>query len=606
MARLMLSRKSQKTRCSAGPSPSQRLLQRPVGYHAAMPEHHETADPPSTPPHQRFRWLKRFLVLGLICFVLLLGLRLIWGHVMQSRLDQAIADIQAKGEPILFADLQNEPIPNADNGAWHLMQALQNWPSIPGQPGVNIHDTDWYIEGEEAGYTDPITDNAAYLQSCEPVLDTIRRGVAMQRSRWFNGPMPTDYNTFNNNFNHLGDTRRLARLMDDASRRAFDDGDPALGFEILLLIGQHGDQVGSQRLSIIDALVMISIHAMSYDYTSEHLAQLTDRQVRQPATRAALIALRDWLVDEGDSRQAFIECLVANRWSTHQYVRGIRDGNIPVQFWLSSGFGRLIIETPGLSFALRPMIDKSHAYALNLESEGIATFKASDNLRAMSDPSEPTFEETYEARPWLYPMFEELFFSDAVYRTYFRQLATRRMTAAAIAIRLYQADHGKRPDSLEALAPDYLASVPTDPYIGDQPIGYKPKGVVPKTEYEAGIEYASPISEEVRQALPSQPNPLLYCVGHDFQDNNGVLIVDDYDGTLQDYTSGGPGEDHWLLLVPEPEPVQALIDRYEDTYGLIDPWLDPLEGGEDEVEEQGDAGEDAEDEQPQPEPSEGQ
>lgn len=573
-----------------------------------MPQTTTSTSNPQTPHPKHFWWLKRLMIAGFVIAVLLVGLRLVWGQVMQSRLDQAIADIQVKGEPIHYADLVSEEIPDAENGAWHLMQALQNWPSVPGQPGVTIHDTNWYIEGEEAGFTDPITDNAAYLATCEPALDTIRKAVAMDQARWFSGPMPTDYTAFYNTISsQLGNTRQLARLMEDSSRRALENDDPALSFEILHLIGKHGDKVGQQRLDLIDALVMISIHAMTYAYTGEHLATLSDEQVRDPATRQALIALRDWLNDEAHARETFLQTLIANRWGTHQYVLGIRDGTLTPHVWLiGSGYGRLLTETPGLSFVLEPMIDKAHTDALTLQNESIETFKITDNLRAMSDPNEPDFEAIYEARPWLYPMFEELFFSGAGYRTYFRQLATRRMTAAAIAVRLYQADHGERPASLEQLVPNYLTQVPMDPYVGDQPVGYKPEGVVPKTEYELGIDYASPVSEEVRKALPSQPLPLLYCLGDDFQDNGGAMLVNDHDGTLEWHQFGEEGQDHWLLLVPEPEPVQALIDHYEDIYGTVDPWLDPLDGGEDEVDQEQDPGDHAEDEHAQPEPAEGQ
>eukprot|EP00752_Nemacystus_decipiens_P013957 g12393.t1 len=559
------------------------------------------------PAIKRFCWLKRLSLLFVLLLLLVVGLRLIWGHRVQSRLDEAIADIQAQGEPILFADLQSAEIPDSENAARYLMDALQNWPSVPGQPGVNIHDTTWYIEGEDySKLPDPITDHAAYLVSCKPVLDSIRKAVALDQARWFTGPMPIDYLSFTSRTTgQLGNTRRLARLMDDASRRAFKAGDPALCFEILHLIGRHGDKVGQQTLSLIDALVMISIHAMTYDYTGEHLAKLTDEQARQPDTRQALIAMRDWLLDETDSRQAFLESLIANRWGTHQYVLGIRDGSMPVQLWMGSGYGRLISETPGLSLLLNPLLTKAHTDVIDLDTNSIETFKATDNLRDSSaSPDETTLEALYEAQPWLYPMFEELFISDAAYRTYYRQLSTRRMTATAIAIRLYQADHGERPETLEKLLPEYLAQVPMDPYIGDQPIGYSPGGVIPKTEYELGREHTSPASKEVLTALPRNPLPLLYCVGHDFIDNRGALAINEYDGTLEYYNGSDEGQDHWYLLVPELEESETLIDLNASEFDWDEDFLSPLDGGEDEVEEQSDPGYQPKDEQPQAQPTE--
>jgi hypothetical protein len=58
-------------------------------------------------------------------------------------------------------------------------------------------------------------------------------------------------------------------------------------------------------------------------------------------------------------------------------------------------------------------------------------------------------------------------------------LATARMTQLFIALRCYQLEHGKLPDSLDDLAPEYLPAVPTDPFTG-RPFGYEPTGERPR------------------------------------------------------------------------------------------------------------------------------
>lgn len=47
---------------------------------------------------------------------------------------------------------------------------------------------------------------------------------------------------------------------------------------------------------------------------------------------------------------------------------------------------------------------------------------------------------------------------------HFPALAKRRMAATALAIRLCELDHGRRPEALAALVPDYLPAVPDDPF----------------------------------------------------------------------------------------------------------------------------------------------
>ena len=68
------------------------------------------------------------------------------------------------------------------------------------------------------------------------------------------------------------------------------------------------------------------------------------------------------------------------------------------------------------------------------------------------------------------------------------------MAATALAIRLYELDHSRRPETLAQLVPDYLPAVPKDPFIDNlQPIRY----------------------------LPNTEPPVLYSVGYDAIDCGG-------------------------------------------------------------------------------------
>lgn len=82
-------------------------------------------------------------------------------------------------------------------------------------------------------------------------------------------------------------------------------------------------------------------------------------------------------------------------------------------------------------------------------------------------------------------------------RLYFTVLANRRMSAVALALRLYAADHGgKRPATLDALVQEkYLPAVPEDPLSDSHAIQY----------------------------LPDDARPRLYSVGADGQDDGGSI-----------------------------------------------------------------------------------
>ncbi|MBU0617202.1 MAG: hypothetical protein KKI02_05760, partial [Planctomycetes bacterium] len=92
----------------------------------------------------------------------------------------------------------------------------------------------------------------------------------------------------------------------------------------------------------------------------------------------------------------------------------------------------------------------------------------------------------------------------------FRVIGERRMAATALAIRLYELDHGHRPLTLTDLVPGYLPAVPRDPFATDgRTVGY----------------------------LPDAPKPILYCVGLDGVDDGGEYVLrssGSVDGDLKD------------------------------------------------------------------------
>jgi hypothetical protein len=84
---------------------------------------------------------------------------------------------------------------------------------------------------------------------------------------------------------------------------------------------------------------------------------------------------------------------------------------------------------------------------------------------------------------------------------HYRALTERRLAATCLAARLYAADHdGRYPNSLDELVPDYLPSVPADPFAaGGKRLGY------------------------VNEAVDAK-DPRVYGVGENGVDNGGVEI----------------------------------------------------------------------------------
>jgi hypothetical protein len=124
---------------------------------------------------------------------------------------------------------------------------------------------------------------------------------------------------------------------------------------------------------------------------------------------------------------------------------------------------------------------------------------------------------------------------------YLRQLARRRMAAVALAMRLYEVDHGHWPAKLENLVPKYLPAVPDDPFL--------PAGT-------GKIRY-----------LPSAKPPRLYSVGDNQTDEGGDYCSDPNDPAS---SSDLEKQDHIFFLKDKP-PAPRAAQVYEPQNSVENP-----------------------------------
>jgi hypothetical protein len=247
------------------------------------------------------------------------------------------------------------------------------------------------------------------------------------------------------------------------------------------------------------------------------------RRVRQ------LIAL---LLDERDRREKFRQAIGFERTCVMDTFECIATAKLPPGFLSMPG--------PGL---LKPILP---AWRISC----IAVARRFDALVAALH--EPTYFVAKQRMPrvrlakssigWVFDrisVFLEPDFSEAV-RMHYHGLALRRLAATALAMRLFEIDCGRPPESLEELVPDYLTSVPLDPMDGEgRTIGY----------------------------LRTEDLPRLYSVGSDGIDEGGRI----------DWTSGYPEsprhEEIVFFLTGRPRPLR--IDLYSILLNLNEPLAAP-------------------------------
>lgn len=513
-----------------------------------------TPMPPAAPAAQpvppRYRWLKRFALLALLGLALLLAARLAWGQVWKSRFDDRLQAIRDRGEPIDLADFNPPPIDDADNAAVYLQQALQAWPTIPGDSRV-ITDHEWYSQYDDQNpVPDPIPDNAAYLAACEPALALLEQAADASVCDWGHTYTSPLVNTLLGS--QMGEMRRLAWLMDDAAQRAIDANQPALAWRMTSRVYTLSEAFQSPPVLAIEHLVGLTLRAVAFGMIEIHLPALTSAKA-DSAEINELRRLLNELQDEDAIRHAHHQAYLFERIFIQDTVSAVIDGRLPLSALSYSS-------TPPTTFDAvsdwlrKPLIFRDGCLSLEHLSD-VAEAAATGTIAGFDemDVHLTTLHEDFDKRPWLYPLADDMLSN--VSGPHFKYLTNQRLARAAVALKLYAFDRGQPAATLDQLVPDYLAAVPTDPMDPDGgPIRYRPQGA--KLVF---VEHHWLTDEQVR-ALESNPPPIVYSVGDNRADDGGVLVIDQ-DGVPHDtarYRTDDYGygpTDHWFLLTAAPDPV---------------------------------------------------
>jgi hypothetical protein len=129
----------------------------------------------------------------------------------------------------------------------------------------------------------------------------------------------------------------------------------------------------------------------------------------------------------------------------------------------------------------------------------------------------------------------------------------RRALVQIIAIRIWQLKHdGQFPERLDALVPDELPSLPSDPY-SDRPFGYVPAGGAGVLPLQTALSGAVVVSDS-GLTPPAKGSWLLYSVGPDRQDDGGTSNSKTF-----------PGRDLVFVIPPVAKTEEAGKDKAEST-----------------------------------------
>lgn len=418
------------------------------------------------------------------------GLWLWWDWRADRDLRLTIDALRARGQPVTLEDFQPSRLPARNNAAVLLRQAiLQARQRAQADELLDAYDFRPSRIRRHGAHV------ARLLAALAPVFDAVKRTRGMKRCQW----LPQwKHPAISTDFSYAIDARTLAGLLAIRAIAQADRGDHAGAITTIEDMLKLGEWVRDEPPSRFGNIIGTKIAQRALEVLEAILPQL---QVAPPAaagsgvrpvSRDALRQLGTRLLDDRPSLWHYQRAI----WAERMMYLDLATDVVRRMVWIRPGQPALQ-RMPALALAMRPIFRRDIV-------DGLKYYTAVADAAA-----QPTFPKALRVLPqfqeWLGP-FEEvvhqinvflLGYAGTTWERY-EELAVRRLAAVAIALRLYELDHGRRPGRLDALVPEYLVSVPTDPF-SDPP---------------GPLRYA-----------PGNDPPVIYSVSGNGQDDGGRFAV---------------------------------------------------------------------------------
>ena len=468
------------------------------------------SDAPSTAAVEccpkRFHWAKRIAAAYLLLVVALLVTRWVWGYLADRRVAAELAVITARGETVDWLALEPASIPDAENAAVCYERACMAMSMTDDQREkiYKMLDSPSFLTKCRADADAILMANAAIFAEC-------RSARAASGVNWrvehVSPSMLTTLPMF-------GDQRRLAHLLCLKALRQAEGGDSAGAIETLRDVEALGRAVGKD-MRLISHLVSMSIHSIGVTAIERIAPQLevvsksgVTAPGAGPAAPQAARALIDDLLDGhllASSREAMVfeRALVNHVAETALYTPGgLAEIEDAWPGWESIAQGPVVTH-----WVFRPILRCDQARMLRRCNHYVEAASQTSLPSARARCPEASSGFFLENASFRFTRAMTCIWGDfgarPLWLTYLR-ITRRRLAATALALRLYEIEHGKPAKSLAELVGEYLHAVPTDPM--------------------------DPAGKPIR-ALLTAPKPRLYSLGDNMTDDGGVFSPEQWDTT---------------------------------------------------------------------------
>jgi len=466
-----------------------------------MPECDQAARESSTeeatvvPMPPRYWWLKRIGVAVGLLLVTLFALRLWWGWEANRRLQAEIDKIIAAGEPIYPEDFDpKEDIPDDQNAA-RLLIGADEAINLTSEQQELLHK----VTGEPELIQARLDEVRAIMESNSEVFRRLRRARGLGRTDWgmrFRTPV------INNSIPSYDGQRQLCRLMDVSALYHHGTGNDDEAVEIIRDALAHAENLSQEQMLISQLLAwaceLLMIQAIENTLPSFSITSKNENPAQEggAARHAQVRGLIAELLDERGARAGMRRATMYERMYQVDIHKVFVRGSTTMSAMFGWGGGSPLSALEAMwQHVLLPALTLDIVGALRRTTALVEAAGASSFLDVPTGGYDSATQSGFQSL--LHPLQGYLYWSfERAFDQFFRMLATRRLAATALAIRLYEVDHGHRPETLAELVPEYLPQIPEDPFAKNR----------------LTIRY-----------LPHAAHPLVYSIGENGLDEEGKV-----------------------------------------------------------------------------------